>query len=203
MFPMLATDVRYCCLRLRDVHVHNLCSHTSFYSVHLLTMIANNTPLILSLMVSLRKVNDHLMLNCVSFSSLCLAIIRRSFGRLSRAEEEWSWLPLWEKELFLTLYWQQHTLFKIAASSQYHRYVMLAREVAEKKIKGKKKALTGFEPVISCLLDRRFNQLSHRATLAIDRSILGMIVFLATTYHHTPIFARGIHSIQPILYTQN
>ena len=29
---------------------------------------------------------------------------------------------------------------------------------------GKKKALTGFEPVISCLLDRRFNQLSHRAT---------------------------------------
>ena len=26
-----------------------------------------------------------------------------------------------------------------------------------------KKALTGFEPVISCLLDRRFNQLSHRA----------------------------------------
>ena len=30
----------------------------------------------------------------------------------------------------------------------------------------KTKALTGFEPVISCLLDRRFNQLSHRATSA-------------------------------------
>ena len=27
----------------------------------------------------------------------------------------------------------------------------------------KKKALAGFEPAISCLLDRRFNQLSHRA----------------------------------------
>ncbi len=26
-----------------------------------------------------------------------------------------------------------------------------------------KKALPGFEPGISCLLDRRFNQLSHRA----------------------------------------
>ena len=31
--------------------------------------------------------------------------------------------------------------------------------------KKKKKALTGVEPVISCLLDRRFNQLSHRAKL--------------------------------------
>lgn len=30
----------------------------------------------------------------------------------------------------------------------------------------KKKALAGFEPAISCLLDRRFNQLSHRATSA-------------------------------------
>ena len=29
----------------------------------------------------------------------------------------------------------------------------------------KNKVLTGFEPVISCLLDRRFNQLSHRAML--------------------------------------
>ena len=34
----------------------------------------------------------------------------------------------------------------------------------EKEKRKKKKALTGFEPVISCLLDRRFNQLSHRAT---------------------------------------
>ena len=33
----------------------------------------------------------------------------------------------------------------------------------KKKQKLKTKALTGFEPVISCLLDRRFNQLSHRA----------------------------------------
>ena len=32
-------------------------------------------------------------------------------------------------------------------------------------VQKKKKALTGFEPVISCLLDRRFNQLSHRASL--------------------------------------
>ena len=30
---------------------------------------------------------------------------------------------------------------------------------------GKKKALAGFEPAISCLLDRRFNQLSHKAEL--------------------------------------
>ena len=36
----------------------------------------------------------------------------------------------------------------------------------KKKQKLKTKALTGFEPVISCLLDRRFNQLSHRATSA-------------------------------------
>ena len=33
----------------------------------------------------------------------------------------------------------------------------------EKKKKKRAQALTGFEPVISCLLDRRFNQLSHRA----------------------------------------
>ena len=35
----------------------------------------------------------------------------------------------------------------------------------EKDEKGgrNKKALAGFEPAISCLLDRRFNQLSHRA----------------------------------------
>ena len=39
--------------------------------------------------------------------------------------------------------------------------------------KKKKEALTGFEPVISCLLDRRFNQLSHRARHAIiDNCIL-------------------------------
>ena len=50
--------------------------------------------------------------------------------------------------------------------------VMAKEEKAKKKKKKKKKekvmvkeekALTGFEPVISCLLDRRFNQLSHRA----------------------------------------
>ena len=41
------------------------------------------------------------------------------------------------------------------------------------KIIMQKEALTGFEPVISCLLDRRFNQLSHRARHAIiDNCIL-------------------------------
>ena len=35
--------------------------------------------------------------------------------------------------------------------------------VKAKKRKKGNEALTGFEPVISCLLDRRFNQLSHRA----------------------------------------
>ena len=40
------------------------------------------------------------------------------------------------------------------------------RERKKKFLKKKTecKALTGFEPVISCLLDRRFNQLSHRAS---------------------------------------
>ena len=42
----------------------------------------------------------------------------------------------------------------------YAHVVKRAGEREKKKIK----ALTGFEPVISCLLDRRFNQLSHRAS---------------------------------------
>ena len=33
-------------------------------------------------------------------------------------------------------------------------------------LRDKNKALTGFEPVISCLLDRRFNQLSHGAEVS-------------------------------------
>ena len=42
-------------------------------------------------------------------------------------------------------------------------YKMFSKRTLSAPAKKKKKALTGFEPVISCLLDRRFNQLSHRA----------------------------------------
>ena len=39
----------------------------------------------------------------------------------------------------------------------------------------KKKALLGFEPRISCLLDRHFNQLSHRAR---DKHHLKVLVYM-------------------------
>ena len=52
----------------------------------------------------------------------------------------------------------------------------------EKKKKKKKEALAGFEPAISCLLDRRFNQLSHRAKLS-GRAIIWLFDPLTIADH--------------------
>ena len=41
--------------------------------------------------------------------------------------------------------------------------ILLLFFLASSVLPGSQKALLGFEPRISCLLDRRFNQLSHRA----------------------------------------
>ena len=38
-------------------------------------------------------------------------------------------------------------------------------EVKKSGERRENEVLTGFEPVISCLLDRRFNQLSHRTSV--------------------------------------
>ena len=59
----------------------------------------------------------------------------------------------------------------------------------------KTKALTGFEPVISCLLDRRFNQLSHRAIHtqhAITYKVLFTDGFLYTEQVVFPHFIREL-----------
>ena len=50
--------------------------------------------------------------------------------------------------------------------------------------KKKKKALLGFEPRISCLLDRRFNQLSHSAPWDLHEGklnhVLSYIYYIST-----------------------
>ncbi len=63
-----------------------------------------------------------------------------------------------------------------------------------------KKALGGFEPLISCLLDRHFNQLSHSATyhLTISKTRVTLNLATATEWngkHHQP--KKVLRELQP------
>ena len=58
------------------------------------------------------------------------------------------------------------TLYTYNSLTTFHKITYMSVIVLDKSVLSKRKALARFEPAISCLLDRRFNQLSHRATVS-------------------------------------